>query len=251
MTLGEINKRISELGDEYGESWQKLSPLESELKKFPSNNQLRKKSYGNKEKFERLKYERDLQTKELREEIERIESRQEQIKEEIKSLKELPPYIEFVWQTEGKIELEKNLSEDMLQHLEEEGYSKDFLFERAKTSSLAREILTCYETPTYGRGYVDYSMSYNAYVAQENRQKPLSKWNREDLAEFHSLFGVKTTLKKLKDFLLTFGEAGYHHTSKFYNETKHYSLPLAILNSSKEQFVSYFGEIKNFTLEKK
>lgn len=248
--LEEINQKISDLQDERVDLFQKLNILQDELRKFPSNNELRKKSSGNKDKFERLKSERDLQCGGLKEGIEKAQGRINKISEEIVALRELPAFVDFMWETEGRVELEKNLSEEMLEHLQEEGFSKDFLFERAKTSSLAREILVCYESPRYGRGYVGYSMSVNAWQSQENRVKPISKWSKEDLVDFNSLFGTKTTLKKLKEFLVTFGKAEKHHTSKFYNETMFYSLPLAILYTSKKKFVERFGEVDNFTINK-
>lgn len=247
MTLNEINTKTELLTKELRSLDKPQNDLYNKLKAYPSNNDLRKQSRGNKDKFLKMVEERDLQTKALKEEIEAIEARQMAIRSEMNQLQQLPAYINFLWETEGKLQLEANTSEDMLSFLKEEGYNANYLFERAKDSLLAREILISYEGPKYGRGYQGYSMSTNAYEAQESGEKPMSKWSKEDLEKFNSLFGTKTTLKNLKEFLKTFGETGKHHTSKFYNETMHYSISSAILNSTKKDFVKYFGEVKGFT----
>lgn len=125
----------------------------------------------------------------------------------------------------------------------EKGYTKkeiNYLINKAinKPSELAYNILRNYDTPPIGRGYNGYSMSNNAIAAYANGIKPISKWNAQDAKEFGEIIGVKVKLKELKEFLLAYGEKGYHHTSSYYNETKFYSLAEAM--QYKENLVRYF-----------
>lgn len=250
MNFEDIVNNLQTLQEKRTHLWKNIDLLHNSLRKYPSNNNLRKQSNGNKARYEELKQERDKQSNVLKKEIEDIQLQINATSKEIDELKALPIYKETIWKTERKPLLMKNLNDEMLHHLKHENYNVDFLIDKAMDSSLAREILICYESPRYGRGYMGYSMSANAWESQENRQKPISKWNKEDLQDFNSLFGIKTTLKQLKRFLEVFGSAGKHHTSKFYNETEHYSIPQAILNSTKQEFVEYFGEVEKFTIDK-
>ncbi len=78
-------------------------------------------------------------------------------------------------------------------------------------------------------GYDGYSMSNRAVEAYENGEKPLSKWRKTDI--IYAIAKIdkekakalkKVRLSVLKDHLLT--ETGWHHTSKFCNETSFYSI---------------------------
>ncbi len=125
----------------------------------------------------------------------------------------------------------------------QKGYTKkeiNYLINKAinKPSELAYNILRNYDTPPIGRGYNGYSMSNNAIAAYANGIKPISKWNAQDAKEFGEIIGVKVKLKDLKEFLLAYGEKGYHHTSSYYNETKFYSLAEAM--QYKENLLGYF-----------
>ncbi|WP_194145520.1 hypothetical protein, partial [Helicobacter apodemus] len=122
---------------------------------------------------------------------------------------------------------------DNIQEFLENGYTqeeiniiKEAAFNKNETASI---ILERYQSVGYGRGYSGYSMSNNAISSYANGEKPISKWNSQDVKEFNAIFGTELTLKEFKDFLLDFGEAGYHHTSSHYNKTKFYSISNAVL----------------------
>lgn len=77
-------------------------------------------------------------------------------------------------------------------------------------------------------GYDGYSMSNNARYAYGNGEKPLSKWTKKDIIAIvgqdvidrnPQLKALK--LKELRAIFLT--QDGWHHTSKFYNETNFYA----------------------------
>lgn len=77
-------------------------------------------------------------------------------------------------------------------------------------------------------GYYNYSMSNNAVSAYECGERPLSKWMKKDIIKTigkdvidrnPQLKALKA--KELKAIFLT--QDGWHHTSKFYNETNFYA----------------------------
>lgn len=118
---------------------------------------------------------------------------------------------------------------------EEINIIKEAAFNKNETASI---ILERYQSVGYGRGYSGYSMSNNAISSYANGEKPISKWNSQDVKEFNAIFGTELTLKEFKDFLLDFGEAGYHHTSSHYNKTTFYSLAEAM--QYKSSLLKYF-----------
>lgn len=84
-------------------------------------------------------------------------------------------------------------------------------------------------------GYFGFSMSNNAVEAYENGQRPLSRWTKGDILdevkyilEDDPKLDAKLCLlkyfsvKNLKDFLLV--DCGWHHTSKYYNETEFWEI---------------------------
>lgn len=88
-------------------------------------------------------------------------------------------------------------------------------------------------------GYVGESMSRRAAAAYGNGEKPLSKWTKceilsrieekaeeegEDLPNGYLEGLKKVSLENLKTFFLQ--ETSWHHTGKFYNETKFYDVIL-------------------------
>lgn len=145
-----------------------------------------------------------------------------------------------------KTELKDYNTIDNIANLLENGYNINdiqyFINKALKGNELAYNILRNYDTSHTGRGYSGYSMSNNAIDAYANGIKPISKWNSKDAKEFGELIGVKVSLKELKAFLMRCGEKGYHHTSKFYNETKFYSLAEAM--SDKNILLKYFPDTK-------
>lgn len=212
------------------------SEILSKIRLIPSNNQLRKISLS---KFEALKFERDQQLKPLQEELLTIESKIEALKAQISTFQD-----QEVQQVEFN---PSNVDTDFVEILNLTGFNTDFLLEKAQQGNpLARELLYCWECIPEGRGYDGYSMSKNALSAYSNNQKPLSKFNKSDAVAFTELFEVKTTLKNLKEFLKLYGQAGYHHTSKFYNKTVFYSLSIALKNCKKESFEKFFTNKSNF-----
>ena len=145
-----------------------------------------------------------------------------------------------------KTELKDYDTIDNIANLLDNGYNANdiqYLVNKALNGNeLAYNILRNYDTSHTGRGYSGYSMSNNAIDAYANGIKPISKWNSKDAKEFGELIGLKVSLKELKDFLMRCGEKGYHHTSKFYNETKFYSLAEAM--SDKNILLKYFPDTK-------
>lgn len=88
-------------------------------------------------------------------------------------------------------------------------------------------------------GYLGQSMSRRAAAAYDGGEKPLSKWTKGDIIARLSekaeeegeelpngyLEGLKkVSLENLKTFFLQ--ETSWHHTGKFYNETKFYDVAL-------------------------
>ena len=85
-------------------------------------------------------------------------------------------------------------------------------------------------------GYCGWSMSNNAVDAYDNGEMPLSKWNKEaiinrieewideeDIKLQCSLDEIKKlSLGVLKEYFLEY--SSWHHTGKYYQETKFYSL---------------------------
>lgn len=210
------------------------------IRLLPSNNQLRKFSRS---KFEALKFERDQQLKPLQDELLTIEVQIEALRAEISTIQA------------AKVEkVEFNLNKvdpDFVEILNLTGFNTDFLIKKAQQGNpLARDLLYCWECIPEGRGYDGYSMSKNALAAYSNNQKPLSKFNKSDAVAFTELFEVKTTLKNLKEFLKLYGNAGSHHTSKYYNATAFYSLAIALKNCKKESFEKFFTNKSNFCKSK-
>lgn len=75
-------------------------------------------------------------------------------------------------------------------------------------------------------GYVDYSMSENAWNAHQSGEKTWSEWRKDDFIERFSPefqpIARKLTLKELKGALLF--KTGWHHTSKYYNQTDFFAV---------------------------
>lgn len=84
-------------------------------------------------------------------------------------------------------------------------------------------------------GYFGFSMSNNAVEAYDNGQRPLSRWTKgailnlvkhilaDDLELDAKLQLLKKfSVKNLKEYLLI--DCGWHHTSKYYNETVFWEL---------------------------
>ena len=86
-------------------------------------------------------------------------------------------------------------------------------------------------------GYIGLSMSMRAAAAYDNGEKPLSKWTKnnilsrlsEKVEENRGALPAgylenlkKVNLENLRIFLLE--ETSWHHTGKFYNETKFYDV---------------------------
>ena len=74
----------------------------------------------------------------------------------------------------------------------------------------------------------DYSMSNNAADAYEAGEKPLSKWTKKNILAIVGQEVINRNpelkalnLKELRAIFLT--QDGWHHTSKFYNETNFYA----------------------------
>lgn len=72
--------------------------------------------------------------------------------------------------------------------------------------------------------YIGTRMSYRAYQAYENGEKPLSKRKKDEILYLLSLESEldfsDMTLEMLKEFFLL--KSGWHHTGKFYNKTAFY-----------------------------
>lgn len=115
-------------------------------------------------------------------------------------------------------------------------------------NKLAFALCEDYRGSSHGNGYDGYSMSNNACEAYEHLQKPLSKFNKEDLAEFMHVFNLnfKATLKEFKQWLKIEGFVCEHHTSKYYNTTRFYSVKEALKINGFKALEKYF---KNFKID--
>lgn len=75
-------------------------------------------------------------------------------------------------------------------------------------------------------GYVDYSMSENAWNAHQSGEKTWSEWRKDDFIERFSLdlqpLARTLTLKELKGALLF--KTGWHHTGKYFNRTDFFEI---------------------------
>ena len=131
--------------------------------------------------------------------------------------------------------LTKNYDKEHLNELIDAGNDIVRLAQLAKNGNkTAERILQNYHTEAVGRGYSGYSMSVNAVEAQENGVKPLSKFNAKDAQEVSEILNEKISTKELKNLLSDFGDTGeWHHTSKFYNKTPHYSVAEMFLSLDK------------------
>lgn len=131
--------------------------------------------------------------------------------------------------------LTKNYDKEHLNELIDAGNDIVRLAQLAKNGNkTAERILQNYHTEAVGRGYSGYSMSVNAVEAQENGVKPLSKFNAKDAKEVSEILNEKISTNELKNLLSNFGDTGeWHHTSKFYNKTPHYSIAEMFLNLDK------------------
>lgn len=87
-------------------------------------------------------------------------------------------------------------------------------------------------------GYHNYSMSNNAVTAYINGEKPLSKWTKSDVIEVIAEYlGVDFDFVKLiKPYRQYLVYSGWHHTSKFYNETSFYEVNLEYIEEQVEVF---------------
>mgnify|MGYP004656996385 CR=1 FL=1 len=131
--------------------------------------------------------------------------------------------------------LTKNYDKEHLNELIDAGNDIVRLAQLAKNGNkTAERILQNYHTEAVGRGYSGYSMSVNAVEAQENGVKPLSKFNAKDAKEVSEILNEKISTNELKNLLSEFGDTGeWHHTSKFYNKTPHYSVAEMFLSLDK------------------
>ena len=131
--------------------------------------------------------------------------------------------------------LTKNYDKEHLNELIDAGNDIVRLAQLAKNGNkTAERILQNYHTEAVGRGYSGYSMSVNAVEAQENGVKPLSKFNAKDAKEVSEILNENISTNELKNLLSDFGDTGeWHHTSKFYNKTPHYSIAEMFLNLDK------------------
>ena len=90
----------------------------------------------------------------------------------------------------------------------------------------------------------DYSMSNNAADAYEAGEKPLSKWTKNNIIATVGKDVIDRNpqlkalnLKELRAIFLT--QDGWHHTSKFYNETNFYAChTLQDIKDSSEDTIS-------------
>ncbi len=132
-----------------------------------------------------------------------------------------------------------NYDKEHLQELKKAGNDLQRLANLAENGNAnAYFVLSDFESLNEGRGYLGYSMSVNADLAQNNGIKPISKFNAKDAQEISEIFGEKISLYEMKKLLNKFGDTNeWHHTSKFYNKTPHYSV--------KNMFL-YFDEAKEY-----
>lgn len=96
-------------------------------------------------------------------------------------------------------------------------------------------------------GYNGYSMSNNATSAYSDGEKPLSKFNKQDVAftkelvRIHLGIEVNLTVKELKEFLKECGRSSWHHTSSKFNCTDFYDIVYSLTDG---------GESTYFVLDK-
>ena len=81
------------------------------------------------------------------------------------------------------------------------------------------------------RGYVGCSMSRRAVWAYERGEKPKSKWTKramlDEIAGYSEMFGIEcdvSSMSKAELWERFFEWKGWHHTSKYANETDFYGL---------------------------
>lgn len=94
--------------------------------------------------------------------------------------------------------------------------------------------------------YYGYSMSWNAKKAYDYGEKPLSKWTKADIIgvveyEFENEPDKVELVKQLplavlKDKILTY--SGWHHTSKYYNETYFYDVDLDVVDALTQEEIN-------------
>lgn len=109
-----------------------------------------------------------------------------------------------------------------------------------------------------GKGYDGYSMSNNARAAYADGEKPLSKWNKQNILEEIYAYadedvqskldksGVKElTTEELKSYFLK--NSSWHHTGRFYNRTDFYIIDENAVSSISAEVVD---EIKKQRIRK-
>lgn len=132
------------------------------------------------------------------------------------------------------------IDDDFIEDLLKSGFTtqdiENFKQKAKNGNKLAQQILENYDTSHTGNGYYGYSMSNNAIEAYEKGLMPLSKWSKEQAQELSDLLGTKVKVLQLKKLLKKYGERGYHHTSKFYNQTKFYSIAEAFSAGKKKLY---------------
>lgn len=88
-------------------------------------------------------------------------------------------------------------------------------------------------------GYSGFSMSNNAVRAYKDGEKPLSKWNKQEILDNcgeKSTLLNKLTLIELRDLLLYL--CSWHHTSKKYNKTDFYAFDFDKLDDIDEEYIN-------------
>lgn len=119
-----------------------------------------------------------------------------------------------------------------LKHIKKENCRIDSKKKYKKTNKKVKEkIKNLAPKSKKGNGYAeDYSMSNNAIKAYSSGIKPLSKHGKGDLEilnnvlENHGEERLECSVNEYRKIVETFGYAGYHHTSKFYNKTDFFSV---------------------------
>lgn len=103
-------------------------------------------------------------------------------------------------------------------------------------------------------GYKGWSMSNNAVAAYENGEMPISKWSKKEIikrieeAIYYEEIELQCSLEELKKLPLKFFKfycleyTSWHHTSKFYNETRFYSLDLEYIEQLTDEDVEERAE---------
>lgn len=99
-------------------------------------------------------------------------------------------------------------------------------------------------------GYAGYSMSNNAVAAYEEGAKPLSKFRKQDFVNYDKRF-KSFKFQELKDFMESYGEDGWHHTSKFYNKTYFYSFESLEITSKEDNLTVFDFFLKERREEEK